>query len=258
MRGRFRKISLPRRFVIDLMRVSMGVPFVSLARPLDVGPLVAARAAASHPPGWAAIFVKAFALIARDEPILRTLYAHWPWPHFYELPRSAAMVAIARIEAGEDCVLMERVMGGDDMALAAIDAQLRRAKHAPIDQIGSFRRIMKISRVPQPLRRLGWWIGGRTGRWHAGNFGNYGVTSAAAYGGGELHAIGPGPFVLSYGLVEADGTINVVLRWDHRVTDAAPIARVMTRLEQVLNREIAAELRDSRPTEAKPVRSLAK
>jgi len=50
----------------------------------------------------------------------------------------------------------------------------------------------------------------------------------------------PGPFVLSYGLVEANGTIAVVLRWDHRVTDAAPIARAMSRLEQVLNGEIAA------------------
>ena len=40
-----------------------------------------------------------------------------------------------------------------------------------------------------------------------------------------------------------DQTIHVVIRWDHRVTDAAPIARVLTRLEQVLNTEIAAELR---------------
>jgi hypothetical protein len=50
------------------------------------------------------------------------------------------------------------------MALAEIDAQLRRAKQAPIDQIGS------MTRMPQPLRRLGWWLAGRTGRWHATNF----------------------------------------------------------------------------------------
>jgi hypothetical protein len=59
--------------------------------------------------------------------------------------------------------------------------------------------------------------------------------------------------VLSYGLVEANGTIAVVLRWDHRVTDAAPIARAMSRLEQVLNGEIAAELRGSR--QSRPNRS---
>src|SRR5581483_1802065 len=154
MRGTSRKISLPRRFVIDLMHASMGVPFVSLSRPLDIQKLVAARTGLAQPPGWAAIFVKAFALVARDQPILRTLYAPWPWPHLYELPRSAAMVAIARLEQGEDCILMERVTAGDTLALPDIDAQLRRAKSAEINEIGSFRRIMKITRLPLPLRRF--------------------------------------------------------------------------------------------------------
>ncbi|HZR86139.1 MAG TPA: acyltransferase [Bradyrhizobium sp.] len=257
MRGTLRKISLPRRFVIDLMHASMGVPFVSLSRPLDIRQLLAARGSLSQPPGWAAIFVKAFALAARDEPILRTLYAPLPWPHLYELPRCAAMVAIARIEDGEECILMERVTGADDIALDAIDAQLRRAKEAPIDEIPGYRRIMRITRLPLPLRRLGYWLAGRRARWHATNFGSYGVTSAAAHGGGELHAIGPGPYVLSYGLA-GPTTIEVVLRWDHRVTDAAPIARALTRLEQVLNGEIAAELRGIRQIEAKPVRAVVK
>lgn len=238
------------------MRASMGVPFVSLSRPLDVRAVAAARSGASHSPGWAAIFVKAFALAARDQPILRTLYSYWPWPHLYELPRCAAMVAIARVEHGEECILMERVSGADGMALADIDAQLWRAKQAPLHEVGSFRRIMKITRLPLPLRRLGWWLAGRNARWHATNFGSYGVTSAAAYGGGELHAIGPGPFVLSYGALKPDGTIEVVLRWDHRVTDAAPIAKALKRLEQVLNGEIVAELRASRPAEAKPARAV--
>ena len=60
-------------------------------------------------PGWAAIFVKAFALVAKEEPVLRTLYVKWPMPAFYELPRSVAMVAIARVEDGQDCVLPQKV-----------------------------------------------------------------------------------------------------------------------------------------------------
>lgn len=48
-------------------------------------------------PGWAAIFVKAFALVAKTEPTLRTLHVKWPWPCLYELPRSVGMVAIARV-----------------------------------------------------------------------------------------------------------------------------------------------------------------
>jgi hypothetical protein len=39
-----------------------------------------------------------------------------------------------------------------------------------------------------------------------------------------------------------DNRIDVILRWDHRITDAVVITRAMTRLEQVLNTEIAAEM----------------
>jgi len=66
---------MPRRLVADLMHASVRVPFVSLSRPLNVRSLTEARALAAQPPGWAAIFVKAFAMVAKDEPVLRTLYA---------------------------------------------------------------------------------------------------------------------------------------------------------------------------------------
>jgi len=98
------------------------------------------------------------------------------------------------------------------------------------------------SRLPLPLRRLGWTIGLNVGRMCANNFGSFGVTSVAAYGDGELWALSPGPFLLSYGVVGPDHKVDIVLRWDHRVTDAAVIARVLKRLEQVLNTEISAEI----------------
>src|SRR6266850_1497142 len=139
MRGTVRKITLPRRLVADLMHASTRVPFVSLTRPLNVRGLSEARAQAAQRPGWAAIFVKAFALVAKEEPILRTLYV----------------------------------------------------------------------KLPLPLRRLFWAIGLNFGRQRANYFGSFGVTSVAAYGAGQLHAISPGPFILSYGVVEQDLTIDV-------------------------------------------------
>jgi hypothetical protein len=68
------------------------------------------------------------------------------------------------------------------------------------------------------------------------------VTSGAAYGAGELLALSPGPFILSYGVVKPDLTIDVVIRWDPRITDAALMARALARLEQVLNTEISVEI----------------
>jgi hypothetical protein len=241
MRGTKRKISPLRRFIVDLMRASMRVPFVSLSRPLDVGPLMAARAKAPAPPGWAAVFVKAFGIVAKDEPVLRTLYMKLPWPHFFELPRSIAMVAVARLEAGEECILPEKILSPDERPLADIDAQIRHAKNAPLEDVPPFRRILMISRLPLPLRRLTWWVVLNFERLRANNFGSFGVTSVSAYGRGKLEALSPGPFLLSYGVAKSD-QIDVILRWDHRVTDAAVIARVLTRLEQVLNTEISAEI----------------
>jgi hypothetical protein len=256
MRGTVRKISLPRRFVADLMRASAGVPFVSLRRTLDASQLAEARASSGEPPGWAAIFVKAFALVAKDEPVLRTLYAAWPWPHFYVLPRSVASVAIARVEDGEDCVLPEKVLAPEMFPLIEIDAQIRHAKDAPIEAIPAFRKIMRTSRLPLPLRRLAWLVAVNIGRQHANWIGNVSVTSVAAFGPGELHALTPGPYILSYDVVGPDHRVDVLIRWDHRVTDAGFIARTLIRLEQVLNTAIAAELRNqSRDTEPAALRT---
>ena len=253
MRGTVRKISLPRRFIADLMHASMRVPFISLSRTLDVSRLIEARAQVPKPPGWAAIFVKAFALLARDEPVLRTLYVKLPWPHFFELPRSVGMVAIARVEDGQDCILPEKVPAPDERPLTDIGAQIRRARDLPLMEVPAFRKILMATRLPLPLRRLSWLVGLNVGRMYANNFGSFGVTSVAAYGPGELHALSPGPFLLSYGVVRPDRSIDVIIRWDHRITDAAFIAGTLTRLEQVLNTEISAELRGIRqPAEVNP------
>ena len=232
MRGTKRKISLPRRFLIDFMHASVRVPAITFSRPLDVGPFMAARAKAAIRPGWAAVFVKAFAIVAKDEPVLRTLYVKLPWPHFFELPRSVAMVAVARTENGEDFILPEKIPAPDEQSLAAIDAAIKRAKNAPIEEVPNFRKILLASRLPLPLRRLSWFIGQNVGRMSANNFGSFGVTSVSAYGPGELRAISPSPFLLSYGVVDPDNRIDVSIRWDHRITDAVVAARAMKRRRQ--------------------------
>jgi hypothetical protein len=255
MRGKIKRISVPRRLIGDMMCASTGVPFVSLRRKLDIRELLAARAEAVQPPGWAAIFVKAFGLVAKEQPVLRTLYARWPWPHFYELPRSIGMVAIARVHNGEDCVLPQKIsLEENPQPLVEIDRLIRFAKDAPVDEVGAFRKMLRAAAAPMPLRRLVWMFGLNVLRQRANYFGSFGVTSVAAYGGGELYALSPGPYILSYGTVAPDQTIEVLIRWDHRVTDGAPMAKALTRLEQVLNAEVAAELRGlRRPVQARSV-----
>src|SRR3954451_14156289 len=188
MRGTVRKISLPRRLITDLMHASMRVPFVSLTRRLNVRELSEARAMTARPVGWAAIFVKAFSLVAKEQPVLRTLYAKWPWPSFYELPRSVAMVAIARVEEGQDCVLPQKVPAPDTLPLTEIEAQIRHAKQAPVADVPAFRKLLRVTRLPLPLRRLFWSVGLNFGRQRGNWFGNFGVTSVAAFGPGTSRA----------------------------------------------------------------------
>src|SRR4051812_35060019 len=258
MRGTVRRLSIPRRLVADLMHASRDVPFVSLRRTLDIRPLIEARTASAQPPGWAAIFARAFGLVARDEPALRRLYLKWPWPHLYELPHSVCMVAIARKEDGEDCVLPQKVSPVDELPLAEVDALIRYAKTAPVEEVPAFRKLLRTSRLSLPLRRAVWMAGLNFGRQRANYFGTFGITSVAAFGPGELHALSPGPFIVSYGAVAANHTIDVVIRWDHRITDAALIARTLTRLEQALNGPVRAELLSQRQAaEPKPVRAVA-
>lgn len=246
MRGTVRKITLRRRLIVDLMRASMRVPFVSLRRTLDIAPLLDARSGVPNGPGWAAIFAKAFALVAEQERVLRTLYVSLPWPHFYELPHSIGMIAISRRDDGEDCVMPQKLGHAETLSLAEIDGIIRHAKTAAAEDVPMFRKLLRITALPLPLRRLLWDVGLNIGRQHANFAGNYSVTSVSAFGAGELHAVSPGPYVVTYDRVAADQTIGVVIRWDHRVTDAAVIARTLTRLEEVLNGAIASEIRASR------------
>jgi hypothetical protein len=196
--------------------------------------------------------------VARDQPVLRTLYVGWPRPHLFELPHSIGMIAIARQYDGEDCVMMQKLIAADAMPLAEIDAAIRHAKTAPVDQVSAFRKMLQVTRLPLPLRRMAWSIALNVGRQRANHFGTFGISSVAAYGPGTLYPISPGPFLVSYGTLAADHGIDVVLRFDHRVTDAALIATAMTALERALNGPIAAELQAlPRAAEPKPPRLAA-
>jgi hypothetical protein len=241
MRGTVRKITTPRRVVIDLMRASRGVPFVAVRRTLDIARLAGARSALSQRPAWAVIFAKGFAQLAREEPRLRTVFLKWPYARFYELPQTVANIVV-RPTASPEGVMLFPVKAPDLIPLMEADASLRKAKSDPIEQTPFFRKTLTAARLPLPLRLLAWAIGLNIGRQRGNFFGTLLVTSVAAFGGGEVEALGPGPYIFSYDKVTGDGSIDVMVRWDHRITDAADIGIALSRLEQILNNQVADEL----------------
>src|SRR4029079_3967745 len=111
------------------------------------------------------------------------------------------------------------------------------------DAVPNFRRLVKYTKLPKPVRRFLWWYAMQTsGRRRARNFGTFGVSVTAGLGSAAVNLISPLATTLSYGVLAADGSLDVRLHFDHRVLDGAPVARALADLEDVLRTEIAAEL----------------
>jgi hypothetical protein len=240
MKGKFKSINLARGLVIDLMHVS--VPLVVVKRTMKLERLVQARAKLTVRPGWTPIVAKAMCLVARDEPWLRTFYLSWPWPHFYELPRSVAMAAIIRDNFDKEVPILLKIGTADELPLTDIEAILQRGKSGPLEEVPDLRRVFRVARFPLPIRRLIWWFALNVGRQRANNFGTIAITSLASLGSETVVANSAGPSLITYGLVRTDNTMELHFHWDHRIFDGVVATRALQKLEDVLNGEIADEL----------------
>jgi hypothetical protein len=235
---------LPRRWIADLMHASRGVPLVSFERHMDVSAVAAARRQLADPPGWCAIFTKAYGIVTLSRPELRTVYMTFPWPRLYEHPHSIASVAVERHWHGEPAVFFGLILQPGKQPLEKMERYLRRFKEAPVDEIGDLRRLVQTARYPRLIRRLLWWYGlNWSGNHRAKNAGTFGVSVTAGLGASAVKLISPLTTTLNYGPLDEAGWLNVVLHFDHRVIDGAPIARALAHLEHVLNNEIVSELR---------------
>ena len=134
--------------------------------------------------------------------------------------------------------------GPEKQGLLELDAHLRRWKEAPVESVGSFRRALRTSRWPRPLRRTLWWFGlNVSGPRRARHFGTFGVSVYSGLGAASLHPLSLLTTTLNYGVIEPDGSVDVRLTYDHRVLDGGTVARALAELERYLTHELLAELR---------------
>lgn len=244
MRGRSIPLSRPRRMIIDLLHFAAGVPSIPVQRRISLASVVKARAACRNRPRWTAIFAKSYAIVARDFPQLRRAYIKIPWPRFYEYPVSIASIIVERDYGGEPVLFSARIKDPESRSLDQIGAALEHAMTAPIDKIKEFRRALRISALPRPLRRLLWWLGLNIGRQRPNFFGTFAISVYSALNSESLHPLSPLTTILNYGVIGPEGDVNVRIIYDHRVMDGATVARALARLEEVLNAEIVEELKE--------------
>lgn len=242
MRGRTLKLSESRRLVGDLMRFSIGVPRVTVQRRMNLGPLLMARKAQQTKPSWSAIFVKGYALLAKETPELRRAYVKLPWPQLYEYPLSVASITHEREHDGERAVLLSRIKGPEHCSIAELEASIHEARTHQVMDVKDFRRALKFARVPALLRWPLMWLGLNIGRQRANYFGTFQFSVYSGLGAESLNPLTPLTTLLNYGPIGEDGSVDVRIHYDHRVMDGATIARALERFEKILNGAVADEV----------------
>ena len=241
--GKTRALSAPRRLIVDLLHFAKRVPSIPVERTFHLGPLGEVRGRTSPAPSWTSLFLKAFGLLAREFPELRTSYLSAPYPRLFEHEGSVASLAMEKVIGGENAILFLKLREPEAMTLAEIHEKIQTAKQQDPDQNANFRLALGISRLPVFLRRLLWWVTLEwSGPWRARKFGTFGVTSYGALGADSLHPLSPLTATLNFGPISSQGSVRVRIIYDHRVCDGAQVARALARLEAILLGEIRQEL----------------
>ena len=210
---------------------------------MDLGKVAAARSARLDRPSWAALFIKAYARVAVAIPELRRAYVKFPWPHLVEYPVSVASVAVERDYCGEPAVFIGRVKKPDALGLDKLTALLRHWKEVPIEECKDFRRALRLSRYPWPLRSWAWWLGLNIARQRGNYFGTFALSVYSQLGAESLHPLSPITTTLNYGVIGPDQKVDVRITYDHRVMDGSTVARALAQLESELTGAILDELR---------------
>jgi hypothetical protein len=235
---------LPRRLAGDVLHFARRAPTVPLLRRMRLAAVADVREASALRPSWDALFTKAYGFVSAGNPPLRRAYLSFPRERIYEHPVTVVSMAVERRFVDEDAVLFAQLREPEKLSLAEIDARLRGFRDDPLETVAPFRRCLRVTSWPRPLRRLLWWGAlNVSGRKRAHVFGTCAVTAESGLGAAALHPLTPLTTTLSHGPVEADGSVDVCLTFDARVLDAPAVGRALADLERVLNQEILAELR---------------
>jgi hypothetical protein len=255
-KGTILPISGPRRFIIDLVHFARQVPSVPVSRLVDVSDLIEARAEHPMRPSWALLFMKAYAMVGAEHAPLRRALLEFPWSRLYEHPWMNCALAIERSFQGDHGVFIGLFRAPDQQTITQLQLALDFYKDQPLEKVGVYRRALKFSRVPRPIRRLFWWSTlNVSGYKRAKRFGTFGLTSYGALGAESLHPISPLTTTLTFGPISPERRVVVKLIYDHRVLDGVYVARRLRDVEAHLNGPILDELRRDSATSPAPFSS---
>jgi hypothetical protein len=238
---RYLPISYNRALVLDGLHFARQVPLFPVERTFDLCEVSRLRSNQSRRISWSVLFLKAYAIVAREYSPLRQAYLRWPWPRLIEAPHSVGMIALNRECQGEDRICWGRFDEPDNQRLTVLQRELERYQSSPVDEV--FKRQVRLSRMPGWLRRgLLWWNLYFAGSRRARRLGTFSLSTLAGHG--ALNRGHPTFLTssLNYGPLDERGQCVVTLLCDHRVIDGVMAARALGDLQAALCGPISVEL----------------
>jgi len=248
-----------RGCVSDIATLALRVPLFPVDRVMQLAPLAEARAACPVRIGWAAIFLKAYALVAREMPVLRTWFSGGLFPKLVTVPHSVATLAVNRTDSTGDRLLFARLRKPEAESLPTIQRFIHDCTAEPLERM--FKRQLQLEMVPGRLRRtiLRWNMNSRSAK-RASRIGTFSLSTLAGLGATNRFHPTLCTTSLSYAPLESDGRCMVTIIADHRVLDGAAVARALQWLDQALQTDLVDELtalRAAPPVLVAPPRAAA-
>ncbi len=249
--GTYHSLSLPRRWICDLVALSKTIPIAALEHRLNLKPLIEARNALESPPSWVVLFLKAFAIVAKERKALRQFFVGFPWPRIYEHPVNVAAITVERDYKGEPSTFFDMLLTPEVMSFEELHEHLRKLKHDPVEVSRTFKLMIQTARFPLPIRRMVWrWLYSFSGPRRAHYMGTFAINGGGRYPIRPVTIIGAVGTTLYFGLFDADGSTDVCLTFDHRVMDGGEVIRSLLDLEVVMNTVLVEELKALAPSTA--------
>ena len=238
-----------RGLVADIASLAQDSPPFPVDRVMRLDGFAAARAAAQQRIGWAAAFLKAYGLVAREMPVLRSWIAGRLLPRLATSAESVAVLAVNRSVGDADRLFWARLPRPEATPLPALQRFIDRCARQPVEEM--FKRQLQLDALPRPLRRLILRCNLRsTSPKRPSRVGTFSLSTLAGLQASNRFHPTLCTTSLSYSPLEPDGRCVVTLIADHRLLDGAAVALALARLEQVLETEISAELRAIRAADA--------
>ncbi|APZ92537.1 hypothetical protein [Fuerstiella marisgermanici] len=243
--GRIFGIPRSRRLSWDLLYFNRAVPQCGHDRRIDLSALSAARSAAAVRISWPALFLKAYALLAKDVPELRQTWYRWPFAHMYQHPSSVGVLTVQREHKGEPWLFWGRIPRPEELSLVEIQAHIDEMVTKPVSR--RFRRELRLAQLPTLMRRFIWgWNIHVVKAARAERLGTFFLSTLSGQGA-EIQ-IPPSVHTgcLTYGPLNENGITRVTLAYDHRVMDGSLVARCLAGLESIFLQTLCDEVLNSK------------